>query len=199
MKFISTSLPLIYIGSLYVTNADKGNMRGLHSNRDMLEQTTDETLDVFAEEQVGILEKETKDITNSHGSRSGSGSGSGSANSRSENKSTSKGKTHGGRKLSSGNSKSGKSRSRSRSRRDLGTVSEFDIIDKGATPLVETPVVVFEKKSYSGPSKGKGSSGSHYGYSYGSSRSKGKGSSRSHSSYGGYHHKVVEIVGTGSY
>jgi len=186
MKFISTSLPLIYIGSLYVTKAEKGNMRGLHSNRDMLEQTTDETLDVFAEEQVGILEKETKDITNSHGSRSGSGSGSGSANSRSA-------------KLSSGNSKSGKSSSRSRSRRDLGTVSEFDIIDKGATPLVETPVVVFEKKSYSGPSKGKGSSGSHYGYSYGSSRSKGKGSSRSHSSYGGYHHKVVEIVGTGSY
>ncbi len=191
MKFITQTLAFIYVGSstcMYFAHAEKSNIRGLQTSTAALsiETPVDELLESYVtptsslEKLPAFIEGEEEvnhivDETETHSNR----------RRRVTKKSKKKPQPldiNDKRDVISHKSPSGShSKSPSKKRRtkkharDLGTVTDFNPIAKGAyPPVVETPVLVYEKSSGSGPSKGKG-----------------KGSSSSSGSYGGrygYHH-----------
>lgn len=194
MKFITQTLAFIYVGtstSLYLAHAEKSNVRGLQTSIDALsiETPVDELesyvnttssleklpASIEGEEEVNYIVDETETHSNRRRRVTKKSKKTPQPLDSNDKRDVISDKSTSGSSHSS--KSSSKKRRTKKHARDLGTVTDFKPIAKGAyPPVVETPVLVYEKSSGSGsgPSKGKG-----------------KGSSSSSGSYGGrygYHH-----------
>ncbi len=158
MKFITASLSFMYVGVVYFAHAEKRNIRGLaeqiatEPETSTTEVTTATTVTADDDEEVYYIEPEFEGDVEMGDEYEGESEGEGHY------------------------FETTLEEPDPPASRKLGTVTNFDIIGKGATtPVVAQPVLVYEKEashsgpSYSGPSKGRGRR--YYGGSYG----KGKG------------------------
>ncbi len=164
MKFITASLSFMYVGVVFFAHAERRNIRGLAEQTAIEPEasTTEVTATTAADEEVNYIDPEFEGDVDVDVDVEGEDEGEGHY------------------------FETTLEEPAPPDSRMLGTVTNFDIIGKGAaTPVVAQPVLVYEKEashsgpSYSGPSKGRGR---RY---YGGSHGYGKGKGGRYGYYGG--------------